>query len=85
MSQIKQGTITQWFGNRGFGFIQSANGKNFFFHISEWSDDAVVPPTLGQQVSFESVVVEKGPKAINVVPINVDAQVGADALLGGAQ
>ncbi len=64
----KNGTIVQWFDNRGFGFIQSTNGKNYFFHITEWSDDTDQPPKIGQKVAFESVVVEKGAKAVNVVP-----------------
>ena len=64
----KNGTIVQWFENRGFGFIQSTSGKNYFFHITEWSDDIDQPPKIGQKISFESVVVEKGAKAVNVSP-----------------
>ena len=83
MSELtkKNGTIVQWFENRGFGFIQSTNGKNYFFHITEWSDDTDQPPKIGQKVGFESVVVEKGAKAVSVVPSNIaDVSAGANAL-----
>lgn len=80
MNQIKQGTIIQWFDLRHFGFIEATNGKVFFFHIDEWNDDAVVPPTIGCRVEFEGVMAPKGLKALNVVPLSM-LQVGTDALL----
>jgi cold shock CspA family protein len=87
MSELtkKSGMIVQWFENRGFGWIQATNGKNYFFHITEWSDEADQPPKIGQKVGFESVVVEKGAKAVNVVPSSIaDAShAGADALKVG--
>ena len=71
------GTVVSWNRDRGFGFIQAANGKNHFAHIREWmSDDE---PTVGQVVLFESVLAEKGPKAINVY-LQPDIELGVSAL-----
>jgi len=51
------GTVISWNRERGFGFIQAANGKNHFAHIREWmSDDE---PTVGHIVIFESVSADK--------------------------
>lgn len=52
---------------RGFGFIMSEDGREFFFHRSaltnqyDWDD---FKP--GKQVTFEPTIGEKGPRAERV-------------------
>jgi cold shock CspA family protein len=80
MSVKQTGTVISWFRERGFGFIQIANGKNHFAHIHEWmSDDE---PAVGQTVIFESVPAAQGPKAINIY-LESDIESGANALGAG--
>jgi cold shock CspA family protein len=87
MNTRKQGTIIQWFIERGFGFIQATSGKNIFCHISDWSDDAEFPPRVGLAVEFDLEAAKKGPKAINVLPIvqPIAHQPGLDALANTKQ
>ncbi len=76
---VKQqtGTVISWNRERGFGFVQAANGKNHFAHIRDWmSDDE---PSVGQAVIFESIVAEKGPKAVNIY-LRSDTESGANTL-----
>ena len=74
------GTVISWNRERGFGFIQATNGKNYFAHIRDWmSDDE---PTVGHIVIFESVLADKGPKAINIY-LQSDIESGANALKAG--
>jgi CspA family cold shock protein len=59
------GTV-KWFDKRkGYGFIESENGTEVFVHYTSFADGL---NTLdeGQQVSFEIVEGEKGPRADNV-------------------
>jgi len=44
-------TIKLWDHERGYGFFQAQNGKDFFAHIKNWLDDE--PPAVGQVVEFE--------------------------------
>ena len=80
---VKQqtGTVISWNRERGFGFVQAANGKNHFAHIRDWmSDDE---PSVGQAVIFESIVAEKGPKALNIY-LQSDIESGANTLASKA-
>jgi cold shock CspA family protein len=48
---MKTGTIVSWNRERGYGFIETANGRKYFFHITKWQSDDI--PTVGTPVSFE--------------------------------
>jgi len=45
------GKVVSW-NTRGFGFLENANGVNFFCHVSQWVDP-YDPPIVGKAVRFE--------------------------------
>jgi CspA family cold shock protein len=59
------GTIKKLVTERGFGFIDSEDGKEYFFHRSstEGEFDSL---RGGEQVTFEVESSPKGPRAANV-------------------
>jgi cold shock CspA family protein len=49
---IHRGTVCQWNGPKGYGFIENAQSeKTIFFHISGLRDHNI--PHLGQIVEFQ--------------------------------
>lgn len=66
---MASGTVKKLVAERGFGFITSEDGKDYFFHRS-----AVAPSlefdriTTGDKVRFEIEQDAKGPRARNVEP-----------------
>jgi len=64
---VTTGTIKKVVSDRGFGFIEAEDGKEYFFHRS-----GVTAPldfdrlTGGERVSFEIEQSPKGPRATNV-------------------
>ena len=48
----KQGRVTKWQDDKGFGFIETENGDSVFFHINEFK--ARRRPNIGEQVVFTS-------------------------------
>ncbi len=66
---MKEGTV-KWFNNdKGFGFIEVPGESDVFVHFSGISADGYKSLTEGQKVQFEIIEGERGPQAINVVPI----------------
>lgn len=60
-----QGTVRRWDAEKGFGFIQSAQTDNVFFHIRDFSGPGT--PALGMVVVYEEIHVGgKGPRAMGV-------------------
>jgi len=56
-----------WFNEqKGFGFITDADGKDIFVHYTEIVRDGFQTLEPGEQVSFEIVDEETGPKAVDV-------------------
>jgi CspA family cold shock protein len=60
------GTV-KWFNdNKGFGFIQQENGPEVFVHFSEIQGEGFKTLNEGDEVEFDLVEGERGPKATNV-------------------
>ena len=57
----------KWFDNKkGFGFIAHEQGKDVFVHHTCISGTGFKTLNEGDQVDFDLVDSEKGPKALNV-------------------
>jgi len=64
-----RGTV-KWFNDaKGFGFITQENGEDVFVHYSSIQGDGFKSLAEGQQVEFEIVQGDRGPKATNVVKV----------------
>ena len=59
-----EGTV-KWFNSqKGFGFIEGEDGKDYFVHFSALPEDARLND--GDKVTFDVVETEKGVQAQNV-------------------
>ncbi len=56
---------------KGFGFIESDDGKEFFVHQTGLNEGVVLQED--NRVSFDVVEGDRGPKAVNVSLANEDA------------
>jgi CspA family cold shock protein len=64
-----KGTV-KWFNeSKGYGFIASEDGGDVFVHFSAIEGDGHKTLVEGDQVSFDIVEGEKGPRAANVVKL----------------
>jgi len=62
------GTV-KWFNDsKGYGFIESEDGKDLFVHFSEIQGEGFKTLTEGQSIEYEEGVGQKGPCATKVVP-----------------
>ncbi len=67
---MPRGTV-KWFNeNKGFGFIQQEDGPDVFAHFSEISGEGFKTLAEGDEVEFEIVEGDKGPKATNIVKVS---------------
>ena len=58
----------KWFSNKkGYGFIESEEGKDVFVHFSAIQTEGFKTLNEGQDVEFEITQGPKGPQAANVV------------------
>ena len=58
----------KWFNDsKGYGFIESDDGKDYFVHFSEIQGEGFKTLKEGQPVEFEGKQGEKGPQASNVI------------------
>ncbi|TFG48903.1 MAG: cold shock domain-containing protein [Candidatus Brocadiia bacterium] len=63
----------KWFNQRkGYGFIASSNGPDIFVHYSNISAEGFKRLNEGDDVTFDIVDGEKGPRAENVVIKSAD-------------
>lgn len=65
---IKHGTIKAMRRDKGYGFIMSDDGREFFFHASRVLNIDFAEMTVGQPVEY---VEEEGPKGIMAVDVMV--------------
>lgn len=65
-----RGTV-KWFNEqKGFGFITQEDGQDVFVHYSSIQSDGFKTLVEGQEVEFDIVEGEKGPKASNVTKVS---------------
>jgi len=66
---MANGTV-KWFNeSKGFGFITQDDGTDVFAHYSAIAGEGFKNLDEGQQVSFDVVDGDKGPKAENIVKL----------------
>ena len=63
---MPNGTIRRLVRDRGFGFIKSTEGEDYFFHRSQVVGVSFDLLEEGQSVEFEKGDGPKGPKAVNI-------------------
>ena len=65
-----EGTV-KWFDDRkGYGFIEVQDAADdLFVHHSDIQMAGFATLQEGQRVEFEKTTTDKGPKALNVVPV----------------
>jgi CspA family cold shock protein len=63
---MPKGTIKKLIRNRGFGFINSEEGGEIFFHRNSLVEGDFDALNEDQNVEFEIEKTEKGPSATNV-------------------
>ena len=66
---MAQGTV-KWFNEaKGFGFITRDDGGDVFAHYSAIEGSGFKTLSEGDQVSFDVIEGDKGPKATNIVKL----------------
>jgi CspA family cold shock protein len=65
---MAEGTIKR-VTDKGFGFIETGNGQDLFFHMSAVEGARFEDLKQGQRVSFTAGQGPKGPRAEHVKPI----------------
>jgi cold shock protein len=66
--ELAQGTVKWFNAQKGYGFIEQAEGKDVFAHVNELAP-GVTTLAEGQAVEFEVTEGQKGPQAVNVRPV----------------
>ncbi|MFQ6090493.1 MAG: cold-shock protein [Candidatus Bipolaricaulia bacterium] len=67
---MAKGTV-KWFNNsKGYGFIQQDNGDELFVHFTGIKGQGFRTLREGQAVEFDIEQDAKGPRAVNVVPLD---------------
>lgn len=60
------GTVKRLVSDKGFGFVASSDGQEYFFHQSACTASPFDSLVEGQSVTFETGQGPKGPRAENV-------------------
>jgi len=69
MSERETGTV-KWFNEtKGFGFIEREGGEDVFVHYSSIRGEGFKTLQEGQKVEFTLGQGQKGPQALDVVPL----------------
>ena len=64
-----QGKVKWFNAEKGFGFIERADGEDVFVHYSAIDQEGFKSLDEGQDVEFEIVEGTRGPQAANVVKL----------------
>ena len=65
---MEQGKVKFYNKGKKFGFIAGNNGTDYFFHATGISTDVYLVD--GDKVEFKTVEGDRGPKAIEISPID---------------
>jgi uncharacterized membrane protein YsdA (DUF1294 family)/cold shock CspA family protein len=80
-----EGTLREWNDDRGFGFVQPAQGgEAIFVHVKAFAR-GVRRPQAGDRVTFEVETGPKGKRAKNVAPLRVPRNSAASPRQAAAQ
>ncbi len=63
------GRVTRLFAESGYGFIESSDGRDIYFHENSVANDAFSKLEVGSEVRFSEEVGNQGPQASSVTPI----------------
>ncbi len=63
---MAKGTVKWFNGDKGYGFIEAEEGEDVFVHFSAIIGSGYRSLNEGDQVEFEIVEDQKGPRAENV-------------------
>ena len=63
---MASGKVKWWDNKKGFGFISQEQGQDVFVHHKGIAGEGFKVLREGEEVSFDIVASEKGPKAENV-------------------
>ena len=67
MSEVKKGRVKWFDSKKGYGFIELEDGSgDVFVHFSDIEGEGYKTLEEGEQVEFEIINSEKGPKAARV-------------------
>jgi CspA family cold shock protein len=64
-----QGKVKWFNAGKGFGFIETEEGKDVFVHFSSIQSEGFKTLDEGQEVEFDVVQGVRGPQAANVVKL----------------
>lgn len=64
-----KGTVKWFNSSKGYGFIESEEGKDVFVHFSAINSDGYKTLDEGERVEFEVSQGNRGPQAENVVKL----------------
>ncbi len=70
-----KGTVKWFNASKGFGFISREDGSDVFVHYSSIQDNGYKSLSEGDSVSFDVEEGPKGPKAVNVVKIELTPKI----------
>ena len=70
---MASGRIKWWDNKKGFGFILQDSGKDIFVHYSNISGKGFKTLNPGEEVTFDLIDSDKGPKAQNVQRVDEPA------------
>lgn len=65
-----QGRVTRLFPDEGFGFLETADGREIYFHENSVLDSTFDALEIGTEVHFSEEQGEKGPQATTVRPVS---------------
>lgn len=63
------GTVKWFNAEKGFGFIQREGGDDVFVHFSAIQSEGYKTLEEGQKVEFDVEQGQRGPQAVNVIPL----------------
>lgn len=64
-----QGKVKWFNAEKGYGFIETAEGNDVFVHFSAIQSDGFKTLEEGQEVEFDIVEGARGPQAANVIKL----------------